>query len=97
MWKKLARIFAALVLVAGAVAVSPGTAEARPRARVYVEYWGPGIYFGFGQPWPYYYGPYYYRPYYYRPYYYGPGNCGYVRVRVGRRGHRVWIRAWRCW
>lgn len=44
-----------------------------------------------------YWGPYlYYQPYY-QPYYYGPGDCGWVRVRVLRRGYWVVRRAWRCW
>jgi len=38
-------------------------------------------------------------PYYYGGpgYYYGAGDCGWVRVRVLRRGHWVIRRVWRCW
>jgi hypothetical protein len=38
-------------------------------------------------------------PYYYGGpgYYYGAGDCGWVRVRVFRHGHRVVRRVWRCW
>jgi len=32
-----------------------------------------------------------------RSHYYGPGDCGWVRVRVLRHGHRVVRRVWRCW
>jgi len=36
-------------------------------------------------------------PYYFGgPRYYAPA-CGWVRVRVWRRGHWVLRRAWRCW
>jgi hypothetical protein len=46
--------------------------------------WGGGGW-GWGGGW----GPDYY--------YDEPGDCGWVRVRVLRHGHRVVQRVWRCW
>jgi hypothetical protein len=90
---KLVKFFAIVVLLAGAIAVTPGTAEARHGGHGGGHHgggwhggggwrgggWGPG--FGY-----YYGGPYYYAP-----------ACGWVRVRVWRNGHWALRRAWRCW
>jgi hypothetical protein len=50
--------------------------------------WGyaPGPFWGWSWGYPYYGG-----------YYYGPSDCGWVYVRVLRRGRWVVRRAWRCW
>ena len=48
--------------------------------------WGGG---GWGWGWGGGWGPDYY--------YDEPGDCGWVRVRVLRHGHRVVQRVWRCW
>lgn len=103
---KLAKYFAILFLLAGAIAIVPGTAFAQRHHHGGHHGlgqhgggwhgggfrgggwggggWGPGFDFGY---FPFYYGG---------PYYYG-GDCGWVRVRVLRRGHWVLRRAWRCW
>jgi hypothetical protein len=99
---KLAKYFAILFLLAGAIAIVPGTAFAQRhhggghhgggwhgggfRGGGFRGGWGPG--FGWGYPY-YYGGPYYYG--------YGPA-CGWVRVRVLlRSGRTVPRRVWRCW
>ena len=90
---KLVKVFAALVLITGAIAITPGTAFAQRHhggGHHFGGGWrggglGPGFGFGWGNP--YYYGG---------PYYYG-ADCGWVRVRVLRNGHWVLRRAWRCW
>jgi hypothetical protein len=109
---KHVKFFAALVLLAGAIAITPGTAFAQ-RHHGGGHHgggwhggggghggggwrgggwggggWGPGFGYPYGLlPTPYYYGG---------PYYYDRA-CGWVRVRVLRRGHWVLRRAWRCW
>jgi hypothetical protein len=50
--------------------------------------WGGGGW-GWGGGW----GPDWGPDYYYDE----PGDCGWVRVRVLRHGHRVVQRVWRCW
>jgi hypothetical protein len=96
---KLVKIFAALALIAGVVAITPGTAFAQ-RHHGGGHHGGGGHHFGGGGGWrggggfgfgwgyPYYYGG--------GPYY-GAPDCGWVRVRVWRNGHWVLRRAWRCW
>jgi hypothetical protein len=93
---KFAKIFVALFLVAGAMALTPGTALAQHHHHGghwggHWGGWGPGFGLGFGIANPYYYGG--------GPYYaYDPGpNCGWVRVRVWRGDHWGFRRAWRCW
>ena len=112
---KFVKVFAALFLLAGAIAIVPGTAYAQ-RHHGGGHHggghhggghhgggwhggggcWGGGGGPGFGWGWDYPYGllptPYYYGG----PYYYDRA-CGWVRVRVLRRGHWVLRRAWRCW
>jgi len=97
---KLVKVFAALVLITGAIAITPGTAFAQ-RHHGGGHHGGGGHHFGgggwrgggglgFGWGYPsYYYGG--------GPYYYAQPDCGWVRVRVLRNGHWVLRRAWRCW
>jgi hypothetical protein len=96
---KLVKILVALTLIGGTITASIGSADAHYRRHYRGYYggwgWGPawGFTWGFGYP-------YYARPFapYYGPYYYAPAPaCGYVRVRVWRRGHWVIRRVWRCW
>ena len=95
---KLAKIFAVLTLLVGAITITQGTAFAQ-RHHGGGHHGGGGHHFGgggwrggggfgFGWGYPYYYGG--------GPYY-GAPDCGWVRVRVLRRGHWVLRRAWRCW
>jgi hypothetical protein len=95
---KFVKVFAALVLIAGAI--MPGTALAQHHGGGHHggggHYgsgwhgggWGPGFGYGYGWGYPYYYGG--------PSYSYGPG-CGWTRVRVWRNGHWVLRRTWRCW
>jgi hypothetical protein len=90
---RFAKMFGALALAAGAIALTPGAALAQHHhggGHWHGGYyrgggWGPGFGFGWG-------GPYYYGA----PYYAGP-NCGWARVRVWRHGTWVVRRSWRCW
>jgi hypothetical protein len=88
---KFVKIFAALFLVVGAMALTPGTASAQHHWHHHGGWGGGGPGFGFGVANPYYYGG--------GPYYaYDPGpNCGWARVRVWRGDHWGFRRAWRCW
>jgi hypothetical protein len=90
---KLVKLFAIAALIASALAVTPGSAEAYWRRHYWGGGWGwgPGITLGWGG-YPYY--PYYARA---RPYYYAAPDCGYVRVKVWRHGHWVRRSVWRCW
>ena len=82
---KLVKLLAAVALFIGAIAIAPGTAEARYGHR-------GGWHGGWGGPaWGYGY-PYAYTP---QPYYYEPA-CGWVRVRVWRQGHWVIRRVRQC-
>jgi hypothetical protein len=94
MSKKLAKVFAAFVLIAGVIAAAPDAAQARWHGHYWGGWGGPHIYFGWGYPPAY---PYYYRPYYRRHYYAPAPDCGYVRVRYWRHGHWRLRRVWRCW
>ena len=91
---KSLKLFAAAAVFVGALALTPGSAQARWH-HGWHHHWGPGIGFGlaFGPAWDWG-GPYAYYggPYYGAPYYGGP-NCGWVR----HRWHHRWRRAWRCW
>ena len=91
---KFLKLFAGAALLAAAVAVTPGTAQARWYGHHGWHHggwgWAPGLGVGLalGSAWAWG-GPYYaYAP---GPYY-GPG-CGWVRVRT----YYGWRRAWRCW
>jgi hypothetical protein len=90
---RFVKLFAALFLVASAMALMPGAANAQHFHGHGGHWrgggWGPG--FGLGIANPYYYGG---GPYY--AYSDGP-NCGWARVRVWRGGHWSFRRAWRCW
>ena len=96
---KLAKIFAALALIAGASVITPDIAAAQHHHggghhgggghHFGGGGWRGGGGFGFGWGYPSYYyggGPYYSAP-----------DCGWVRVGVWRNGHWVLRRAWRCW
>lgn len=87
-----AKLFAALFLIVGALALTPGAALAQHHwhgGGWHRGGWGPGFGFGLGIGNPYYYGG---------PYAYGPvPNCGWARVRVWRGDHWGSRRAWRCW
>jgi hypothetical protein len=101
---KLVKFFAILILLAGSIAIAPGTASAQRHHGGGGGHWhggghagggwhrgggwGSGIGFGFGMGYPY--------AYYPQPYYVDPG-CGWSRVRVLRNGRWVLRRAWRCW
>src|SRR5471030_1038455 len=87
--RNFAKIFVAIFLAAGAMALTPTTASAQHHW--HHGGWGPGFGFGFGLARPYYYGG--------GPYYaYDPGpNCGWARVRVWRGDHWSFRRSWRCW
>lgn len=88
--RNFAKLFVAVFLVTGAMALTPSTASAQHHHHHWRGGgWGPG--FGFGIANPYYYGG---GPYY--AYNNGP-NCGWARVRVWRGDHWVFRRAWRCW
>jgi hypothetical protein len=99
---KFVKFFAIAALIAGALAMTPGPAAAQRHGGHGGGHWhggggwgggwGPGIVFGFGPAWGWGY-PY---PYYGAPYYAEPA-CGWVRVRILRRGHWVPRRVWRCW
>jgi hypothetical protein len=84
---KLAAILTALLLMAGALAVS-SPAQARWHHGWHGGGWGygPSFAFGYGLGYPYYGNPYYARP-----------ACGWTRVRVWRGNHWGLHRAWRCW
>jgi hypothetical protein len=101
---KLVKIFSGIALIVSVVAFAPGSAEARWHGGGWHGHggwhggwhrgwrgggwgWGPAVGFGWGwgAPYAYYPGPYY------------GGDCGWVRVRVWRNGHRVLRRVWRCW
>lgn len=91
----MSKVLRALAIVALAMTVSAGAAEAAGHHGGGGHGWHGGGGWGWGGGWglgwgvPYYYpGPYYYG--------YGPG-CGWTRVRVWRGGHWVLRRAWRCW
>jgi hypothetical protein len=82
--RNFAKLFAAVVLLAGAMAMMPGAAQAQHWHGGHGGWhrgWGPG--FGFG--YPYYGGPYAYS---------GGPSCGWVRVW---RGGGYYRRVWRCW
>lgn len=96
---KLVKLFAAMVLIVGAIAITPGTAAAQHPHRGhgggyyrggghFGGGWGPAFGLGLGLGYPYYAQPYYYA---------SPADCGWVRVLAWRNHHRVWRRAWRCW
>jgi len=85
--RNFAKLFVAVFLVAGAMALTSTTASAYWRHH---GGWGPGFGFGVGIGAPYYYGG--------GPYYaYSGDNCGWARVRVWRGDHWGFRRAWRCW
>lgn len=105
---KRVKFFAILMLLAGAIAVTPGTAMAQHHGGHgggghHGGWHGGGGYRGggwrgggwgpsFGFGWGY---PDYYG---YGPDYYAPEPmCDWVRVRVQRNGHWVLRRTWRCW
>ena len=89
---KLVKLVATVTLIAGALAVTPGRADAHWRHGWYGGWgWGPSITFWGGYP----YYPYY--PYYARPYYYAGPTCGRVRIKVWRYGHWVLRSVPRCW
>jgi hypothetical protein len=83
---KLVKIFAAMALIAGAIAVTPGSAEAR--------HWGGGWHGGWGNwggccrsySYAYYPRAYYSEPYYAVPYYVVPRRW----VSVHHLRHRFW-------
>jgi hypothetical protein len=96
---KLFKFFAMAALIAGALAMTPGPAAAQHHHGGHGGHgggwhgggwrgggwgWGPGVVWGFGDP-------------YYSGYYYDEPNCGWARVRVLRNHHWVLRRAWRCW
>lgn len=85
------RIFAGIVLAAGLALSATGSAQARH----WGFGWGPYLYYG----WPYdRYSFSFPQPSYYAPRYYTPQpECGWVRVKTWRNGHRSWRRVWRCW
>ena len=89
--RNLAKLFVALLLVAGTMAMTATTASAQQRHWRGGGYYGPGFGFGLGLANPYYYGG---GPYY--AYNNGP-NCGWARVRVWRGDHWSFRRSWRCW
>ena len=107
---KLVKFIAAAVLIAGTLAVTLDSADARRRSYHYYYFgiapaappnfgFGIGVRYGYRGPYPYY-GPYtYYRPYpyYYQPHYYAPPRCQRIYVRKWSHGRRVWRRAVRCW
>jgi hypothetical protein len=87
--RNFVRVFAVLFLVGGALALTPGAANAQHwhghgGGHWRGGGWGPGFGFGYGLANPYYYGG---GPYY--AYDQGP-NCGWVRYRRG-------YRRWQCW
>lgn len=94
---KLMKIFAGMMLLAGAIAFTPGTAMAQYHHGWHGHGgwhggWGRGFGWGYGWGWG---APYAYYP---PPVYYAPGgDCGWVRVRAWRHGHWVVRRTWRCW
>lgn len=85
---KFVKLFAIVALLAGAIIMAPGSAQARGgHHHHHGGGWGWG---GWGPAWGY---PY---PYYSRPYYYaGPPGCGWVRV--WRHGRWVLRRSARCY
>jgi hypothetical protein len=94
---KFVKLFGALALVAGAIAITPGTALAQHHhggggwhhgGGYRGGGWGRGFGYGLGLNYPY--G-------YYAPYYYADPNCGWARVRVWRGDHWAIRRSWRCW
>jgi hypothetical protein len=86
---KFLKLFAAVALIAGAIAAMPATAEARHWG--HHGGWHGGWRGGFGPSWGFGY-PYAYYP---QPYYYAPA-CGWVRVRVWRGDHWTIRRVRRC-
>jgi len=97
---KLVKVTAAAALIAAAMVITPGTAEARWHGGHggwhhgwhggwgWAPAFGLGLGLGYGWGYPYYYG---------NPYYYGAPACGWTRVRVWRHGYWVIRRVWRCW
>ncbi len=89
---KVLKLFASAALVAGALALAPGSAQAAHWHHGWHHGWGWGPGFGLGLGlgaavgYPYYGGPYYAEP-----------ACGWTPIRVRRHGHWVVRRAWRCW
>jgi len=104
---KLVKFFAVLFLLAGAIAVTPGTAAAQHRGGGYHGGhgnwhgggWHGGRHRGGGWAPGFAFGFGFGNPYGYGgSYYYEPDpTCGWARVRVWRNGHWVLRRAWRCW
>lgn len=93
---KLVKSFAIAILLAGALAMTPGAANAQHhhwhgggywRGGGWGGGWGPGPFWGFGAPYAYYGGPYYYG---------GGPDCGWRYVRVWR-GYWAHRRVWRCY
>jgi hypothetical protein len=90
--RNLAKLFVAVFLVAGTMAMTATTASAQHHHwHGGGGYYGPRFGFGLGLANPYYYGG---GPYY--AYNNGP-NCGWARVRVWRGDHWSFRRSWRCW
>ena len=97
---KLIKLFAILIMLAGATAVTADTASAQHRrgGGGHGNWQSSGNWNGHrGGGWGRGYGRGYYGggPYYATPYYAEPA-CGYARVRVLRNGYWVLRRAWRC-
>lgn len=83
---KLVKLLTCVALIAGAFALTPGSAQAH-HWRHHYSGWSFG--FGFGYPYAYYPPP---------PVYYAPAPyCQWVRVRVWRYDHWSWRRVRRCW
>lgn len=79
---RLAKIFGAAALIAGAFTLTAGSAQAQWHHH---HHWrGSGVYFGFGGPYAYAPGPYY-------------GPCRWERARVWRHGRWVWRTVRRCY
>ena len=93
---KLVKIFAVVVMLAGAFAMTPGAAHAQHHGHGGGHWHGGGHYYhgggyGYGGGWgP---GPFWGWGF---PYAYGDNACGWRHVRVWR-GHWVLSRAWRCY
>jgi hypothetical protein len=97
---KIFRTIASAALIAGALALVPGSAQARWHGGWHGGWhhgWHGG---GWGWGWPAFgaglgLGYVASSPYYYAPYY--GGGCGWRPIRVWRHGYWVVRRVWRCY
>jgi hypothetical protein len=103
---KRVKIFAIIAMIAGAIAMVPGSALAyhhhggshHGHGHYGGYHHGGGYYYGGGWGWGGFgwgWGPAFA---YYPPVYYAPTpECGWVHIRVWRHGHWELRRAWECW